>query len=184
MRARWMVGIVVLLAFLAVPLAAVSMSGCTSEQKILDTNRERVTQLLVQETQLREFLENQLYGLDGNVIIATYHVEAHPEAVIYRDGRLIFPEGYNLKWYRDVKSYEKTIVELFQTFKCENIALYQPGGTAGQKKAINIVFDNIRINDKLYHAQFLSYSRDATPPGTGSDAMIFKDWYYSTPSYT
>jgi hypothetical protein len=175
-RIAYMVNTYLLAIFLVIVLA----SGCANEQEILDENKATVVQLLVQHSQLREFLENKIYPLGGNVFITRYTVE-DKSAVMFSDGKLIIPEGYYYDWYIVVKQNAPTIIAIFEEFNCESISLYYNG--QGQRELV-VAFDNIKIGRNHYYAQWLSYSRDGAVGAFENPESVFTDWYYSAPGYT
>lgn len=169
----------ILTALLVMFLAAVLASGCANEQEMLDANKARVTQLLVQNSQLREFLENNVYELGDNVIITTPDGFGYDDkaAVMLINGKLSIPVGLNPELTKAVARYEQQITAIFRTFHCLTISLRADGHG---RTAMALIFDNIKINDEHYHAQSLIYS-----PGAAVDGdSVFKDWYYSTLGYT
>jgi ABC-type uncharacterized transport system auxiliary subunit len=113
-------------ALLGTLLVAVLMSGCSHEQapstttavdweEQLDAHKAAATQLLVQNSELREFVENDIYELDGEVFVTNYQSVEVGSAVILVGDKLIIPEGYDLEWYEPIKEYEATIVDLFHS---------------------------------------------------------------------
>jgi hypothetical protein len=174
-------------AVLAILVAGLLTTGCASEQEQLDAAKERVAQLLAQHGQLRDFLENTLYEFGGDVFITNYPVEDQAP-VIVRNGKLVTPAGYNDDWYKEVQRYEATIIELFDTFHCDNISLFQsPYGPGGRGKYIRIVFNNLKIDDHWY-LEKVTFSRDGDGPVEDAGGIysgpVFKNWYYYAPAYT
>jgi hypothetical protein len=166
-------------ALLATLLVAVLASGCRSEQEQLEAHKVAATTLLIQNSQLREFLEKDLYELSGNVFISTDEHIYHESDVILRDGKLVIPDGYDLDWYEAVRQKEPTIVEIFEKFDCRFIALFQ-GDSRVPQKTLQFSFDDFRIGEDGYFAEYLSYSRDGTPE---MSVKVFTDWYYTVLAY-
>jgi hypothetical protein len=160
-------------ASLAMLLVVVIASGCQSEQDQLDAHKAAATQLLVENSQLREFLENDLYELSGNVFITTNQSIGDMSAIILSDGKLVIPDGYDLEWYEAVKQYEPIIVQVFDKFDCETIYL---GDVAG-KRILHIYLGQFKSGDDSLWEESLDYSSDG---GTFEMSVsVFADWYYS-----
>jgi hypothetical protein len=144
----------------------------------LDAHKAAAVQLLVQNSQLREFLENDLYELSGDVLITTNQLTADRSAIILSDGRLIIPDGCNLDWYEAVHEYEPTIVDLFAKFHCVSVVLEQP--SIHPERVLSVVLDDFRIGDGRYYSEFLSYSRDGAVEMAEN---VMTNWYYSARAY-
>jgi hypothetical protein len=181
-------------SLLAMLLVAVLLSGCgrpqtqlttttttvqapvstdfSNVQEQLDAHKAAAAQLLVQNSQLREFLENDIYELSGDVYITTYEDIGDSAAVILSDGRLIMPDGYSDEWYEAVKGYEPTIVELFDRLKCEDVYLSTEAGN----KTLTVLLGDFKIGEDRYYSEFLSYSRaDAVEMAES----VMPNWYYA-----
>jgi hypothetical protein len=167
-------------ALLAMLLSAVLAIGCgqdqTDWQNQLDAHKAAATQLLVQNSQLRDFLQNDLYEIDGDVFITTNQSIGDKSAVILSDGKLMPPDGYNLDWYEAVKQYEPMILEVFDKFACETIHL----GAATGKRVLHVYLGDFEIGDDSLFAESLDYCRDDV---SALAERVFPDWYYSASLY-
>jgi hypothetical protein len=165
---------------LAALLVAVLVSGCgPGVQEQFDAHKAAATQLLVQNGRLREFLKNVMYELSGNVFITTDPDWGDKSAVILTDGKLVIPDGNDYEWYEAVRQYEPTIVEVFDKFDCEFIALFQPD-SINPNKTLKVEFKGFKIGGNRYYAESLYYSRDGAVEMAES---VLTDWYYSALLY-
>jgi hypothetical protein len=71
------------------------------------------------------------------------------------------------------------IVEVFDKFDCEFIALFQPD-SINPNKTLKVEFKGFKIGGNRYYAESLYYSRDGAVEMAES---VLTDWYYSALLY-
>jgi hypothetical protein len=157
----------------ALVLSAFLLSSCGSSGS-LAADKERVAQLLTQNSQMRDFLENDLYEISGNLLITTVSSYDGPEpAILLRDGKLYIPAGYDNGAY--VESHEQQILAVFKTFHCVSIGIQTDDYGLGMRKVLGILLGSIK-NGGRYYTQSIGYSRDGAIDAMGKS--IFTNWFY------
>ncbi len=141
---------------LAIFLAAVLVTGCGGEK--LDAVQARMGQLLAEQSQLRQFLEVDFYGIGEDVNIwapLPSDYSSFPDQVSLRNGKLEIPAGVSDKVRAALTRYEPQIVAVFKEFGCRGLVL------ASNPHQIQMDFDAVNIGGSL-GTQSLGY-----PSGTG-----------------
>jgi hypothetical protein len=155
-------------SLLALLLTAFLVIGCGDPGETRDAVEARMAQLLVEQSQLRQFLEVDFYGIGEDVEIYTPDPSgiSPPGMVILRNGRLDIPAGMTDKAREALTEYEPQIVAVFKEFGCSGLALVT------DRNQIQMIFGREKIDGALY-GQWLMYPND-----TGMATMVYKDWYY------
>ena len=114
-------------SLLAILLAAVLVTGCGDTGEKRDAVEARMGQLLAEQSQLRQFLEVDFFGIGEDVSIAApppsrLFSSTKMSTSIVRNGKLDIPPGVSDRVRAALTEYEPQIVAVFKEFGCRSIA--------------------------------------------------------------
>lgn len=155
-------------SLLAILLASVLVAGCGGED--LDAVKARMGQLLAEQSELRQFLEIDFYGIGEDVEILTPPPTgaSPPGTVILWNGKLDIPAGVSDRVRAALTEYEPQIAAVFREFGCDSLEL------VGGPRHIIMGFGTAKLNG-VWGVQWLSYPSSST----SGLWVVFKDWYYN-----